>query len=55
LVHQRAHVVHDGVDSGHLAKDDHDVCVDEGAAGAGDTGYLVRLDSKDEREKGRRT
>ena len=36
LVHQRGHVVHDGVDAGELAEEDHDVGVDDGAARARD-------------------
>ena len=33
LVHKHTHVVHDGIDTRHLPKDNHNVGVDEGAAG----------------------
>ncbi|WDK15315.1 hypothetical protein CGRA01v4_06595 [Colletotrichum graminicola] len=36
LLHEDGHVVHDGVDSGKLAEENHDVGVDQGAAGTRD-------------------
>jgi len=37
LVHEHRHVVHDCVDTRELAEEDHDVGVDQGATGAGNT------------------
>ena len=38
LIHENRHVIHDRVDSGELAKEDHDVCINNRAAAAGNSG-----------------